>query len=124
MDFVLHPVSLLGIGVSTSPSTNAQVLLHVTALETIGALEAVVMYIVIRLLCCGPLNQGRPPPMHTTQRNDGTNLIIFKNSIVTSSQVSVLLFPELSSRSYSFIRSSNPIWGAVGPRVFVLAMSP
>lgn len=123
MGFVLHPVSLPAIGVSTSPSTNAQVLLHVTALETIGALEAVVMYFVIRLLCCGPLNHGRPP-MHSTQRNDGTNLIIFKKSIVTSSQISVLFFQELSSRSYSFIRSSNPIWRAVGPRVFILAMSP
>lgn len=44
MGFVLHPVSLSGIGVSTKPSRNAYMLLHVIALETIGALEAAAMY--------------------------------------------------------------------------------
>lgn len=51
MGLILHPVSFPDIGVSTSPLPNAQVLLHVTALETIGALEAVVMYFVMHLLC-------------------------------------------------------------------------
>lgn len=51
MGIVLHPVSFPDIGVSTSQLTNAQVILHVTALETIGALESVVKYFVIHLLC-------------------------------------------------------------------------